>query len=348
MVAWLRSNHAVQLLLIGLKKARLCAGLFCLWIPPLIYGAGDSSAPMQPQTLPADSDEPVIIQGVDQYHQTLTEQIILYSSSVDSFISNERQNIESNHSRLLIGWGETLYEGGEYQGGQILDAKLHLPQLQNRLRIDINIGEEDGRAAEGGSGGTPSDQQQPSKVSVGLGLLMQAKEWINFRLSSGGRLQDNQLSLFATGRLRLGAKMGEWSNHVTGTWERDSRLGTQVNSRLDLERGLTDTLKFRSTTERIDYITASYATASQDLYLFQQLGERKNLIYQLGAYGLRQRDELDMELESYVASIHFRRRIYREWIFLDLIPQRIYARSRDFRPIAALTIRISALIGYQG
>lgn len=344
--------------LIGLKKVLLYVGLFHCCLPLIAWGGTEDNASQEPSdhSLITQSDKTIkprssqtneisMTDSVDYLYQTLSERIINYSSSVDSFFSNERQNVESNQSRLIIGWGETLYEGGLHLGEQIIDAKIHLPQTKNRLRIDISVGQQDEETA--GDRSRANLQQEESKFKVGLGLLLKAKERLNFRLSSGGRLKNNQLSAFVTARLRLSGTIKKWSVHITENMERDSKTGIQLLSSIDFERPISDETKFRSTTRRFDYYSPEYETTDHNFYLFQRLGDRKLLIYQLGAFGSRQPDEIKMDIDSYLAAFHFRRRIYKEWIYLDVIPQLIFADSNEFKPIAAITLRVSAIFGYQ-
>jgi hypothetical protein len=338
----------ILLHLIRSKKARLSAGFFCFFFSLSCWG--EASIGSNGAADPLQVDQPALVDQVavdfDEYHQSLTEKIIQYSSSVDSFFSNERQNIESNKSRLLIGWSETFYEGGDHFGTQIIDAKLHLPQTQNRLRIDVTAGQSD--EGDSSNTSTPGNEKSgdESDLSVGLGLLLKAKEWVNFRLSGGVRFQGGKISAYAVTRLRLSTNIGAWSSHLTETLERDSLAGIQLLSRLDFERPLSDVLKFRSTTQRTDYFDPEYETANHNLFLFQSLGDRRSLIYQLGIKGVRAFDEDEMSVTSYYAAVHFRRRIYRRWIFLDIIPQRIYSEENDFKPVFALTLQLSAVIGH--
>jgi len=114
-------------------------------------------------------------------------------------------------------------------------------------------------------------------------------------------------------------------------WKSDDKFGTTLNT--DISQMLTDHIMLR---------WSNYGNIAQDedieglewessLYLFHALSNRKALTYRLMILG---KTKAEVPLANYGFEFRFRRRVYRDWLFLELIssatwPREFIDESRD-------------------
>jgi hypothetical protein len=66
------------------------------------------------------------------------------------------------------------------------------------------------------------------------------------------------------------------------------------------------------------------------------------MVGELGVYG---QNRPNTHVTAYSAAFRYRRKIYRDWMVMEVRPQLVYTRDNGFHPIPSITLQIEAFFG---
>src|SRR3569623_1923396 len=112
--------------------------------------------------------------------------------------------------------------------------------------------------------------------------------------------------------------------------------GAGASSTLDFDRAMGETALFRSGTTLRWAETDQFLTAEQLMSIYQRIDPRRYVVYQVGAVATR---DPDWAMQQYFVAVHFRKNVYKNWLFMEVIPQINYTVDRDFRADPTHTFR---------
>ena len=78
----------------------------------------------------------------------------------------------------------------------------------------------------------------------------------------------------------------------------------------------------------------------QDFTFFHTVDDRNVLRYQGSVIGV---SNPQLRVTDYVAQVHYRYRLNREWLFFELNPQLHFPRDKNYDPSPALSMRLEVL-----
>jgi hypothetical protein len=78
----------------------------------------------------------------------------------------------------------------------------------------------------------------------------------------------------------------------------------------------------------------------QDFSIYHTINERTALLYQASVIGI---SNPQYEVTDYVAMIHYRYRLHRQWMFFELSPQLHFPKENNFQSSFALSMRLEVL-----
>ena len=107
-------------------------------------------------------------------------------------------------------------------------------------------------------------------------------------------------------------------------------------------RPLSMDLRFRYGFNASYYLNDDYFNISSSLSLIQDLSEKAIMVYRFSGSG----DTDGMEkVNSYTVATGYRRQLYKNYIYMDFVPEVSWPRSRNFEPTPAVSIKLEMIFG---
>ena len=214
-------------------------------------------------------------------------------------------------------------------------VKLALPALNDRANLMVGRGDEQEIIEELTTkfDTIPGNFNNIDDDSFLVGLGLTGKKRTGFKVSIGAKIRAPPEPYI---KLRYRKHWAVSESTLIGMrpivyWKSDDKLGATL--RFDIDQLLTEHIMLRS---------SNYGNVAQSndieglewessLFLFHALSNRKALTYRVMVLG---KTQAEVPLANYGFEFRFRRRVYRDWLFLELIssatwPQEFRDESRD-------------------
>jgi hypothetical protein len=117
-------------------------------------------------------------------------------------------------------------------------------------------------------------------------------------------------------------------------------LGVGETTQADLERFISEPMLFRASSNATWLKDTKNFDLRQDFSLYHTLNDRTALLYQASVLGIT---NPQAQVMDYVVLMLYRRRIHKDWVFLELSPQLHFPRERNYRLSTALSMRLEML-----
>jgi len=282
---------------------------------------------------------------VDTSHKQMSNFLESILTRADSLFSGNRSYDAPTGSYVALGGAYTLRKNVD--GGNELDpltrAKINLPKTKNRFQLLLD------REIENL---TKSESQRDAQVAAGqiaaddnpyLALRGVARETLNVALTAdvGARLRLDP-DPFVRLRARRVFSLGAWELPLSETllYRYDEKFSAATE--LACLRSVGDNIAIGI------ILNATYRdfTGGFDLGTSAAVGWRINdrslLATEIGAYG---QTEPEVQDTAYSFSLRYRRKIYKEWLVLELRPQLILLPLEDFREVPYFTVQLEVYFG---
>jgi len=280
---------------------------------------------------------------LDRPHAFLSDQFVSFADKVDRFFGGERNYQEGNRSVLQLDLTRIFQEDGDQNVRLTGRAKIHLPTTEQRLHLLLESNpDQTTPGAPGQPGQTSLFREFSGSDSYGAALRIENPEDSPWRISADAGLKLEQFALppFVRSRASYTAQAGNVGVKFAQSVFWYGTVGAGENTQLDADHYFGEKLLFRATSGATWLHDKQNFDLRQDLSLFQTLNEESSLLYQYSAIGVSQPSAV---VSEYVALMLYRRRIYREWMFLELSPQLHYPRADDYREIRQYVVRLEML-----
>jgi len=243
----------------------------------------------------------------------------LMAARFDRLFGNERIDTDYRSTHGILSAGIVSSESDHFEGVSKFRLHARLPRLSRRLGVFIGQDDSDEGAPLASTGLGPMRRpfglEQDDELLIGLGYRQPAFGGGTFDTSVGAHL-DSGLDPYFRGRYRI-AKPLRARNvlRLTETLFWQGALGAGGTSRLDVDRLLNERFLARWTG------AATVATRTHGVRwfsgatLYQSVGAGRALAYQVGISG---ESRAEVPVSDYGVQILFRRRVLREWMFLEL------------------------------
>ena len=316
---------------------------FALLVPHYA-GAEEASAGAEEASVVNSNADPEE-STVDTSHKQMSNFLESILTRADSLFSGNRSYDAPTGSYVALGGAYTLRKNVD--GGNELDpltrAKINLPKTKNRFQLLLD------REIENL---TKSESQRDAQVAAGqiaaddnpyLALRGVARETLNVALTAdvGARLRLDP-DPFVRVRARRVFSLGAWELPLSETllYRYDEKFSA-----------VTELACLRSVGDNIAIgiiLNATYRdfTGGFDLGTSAAVGWRINdrslIATEIGAYG---QTEPEVQDTAYSFSLRYRRKIYKEWLVLELRPQLILLPQEDFREVPYFTVQLEMYFG---
>lgn len=294
---------------------------------------------------PPEQEQPAErIEAIDAPRDYLSQKFVALVSEIDRFFGDDRNYQESNQSVIQLDITRVTGYSGDRKIVLTGRAKVNLPSAEKRFRLVLETNPDQNLTGES----TPTKITPPAnKVvtpdSYGAALRFEnAQEgYWHFSSDAGIKFQSFKSDPFTRVRGSYEVQFDPWRLKAAETlfWFKTSGAGT--NTRLDVERLLSEPVLFRAASNVTWLRDTKNLDLRQDLSVYHTLNDRSALLYQASAIGV---SRPAFHATDYVLLMTYRYRLHREWVFFELSPQIHYPRELNYRSSPMLSMRLELLL----
>jgi hypothetical protein len=307
-----------------------------------------AAAAVQADEPAATSDAPAAqrpIPALEQQREAVSSLVEMLLRRVDALFSGTRSYDAPTGSYVMLGGKSTFRRGqdGEDDLAPITRAKIHLPKTEQRLALLIE------RDIEGT---TTSDSQRDAQVAAGqataddnpyVALRALTARTLKLQLSAdAGVRMRSPPDPFARLRATRTFAAGSWQIPISETLLARRSEPFSATSEIAFLRGLTADTALALTTNATWRESLRGFDLSQTANLAWLISDRHLAALELGAYGTTQPR---LEDTAYSVAVRYRRKLYSDWLLLELRPEIVYPRNLDFRPLPSVVLQLEVYFG---
>ena len=274
----------------------------------------------------------------------LSAKITDFATNIDRFFGGDRHYQESNQSVLQLNLTRATGYGGDGNFKFAARLNLKLPATEGRFRLLVETDSENNLTDEQTKSSAQPDNKVVAPSSVALAVRYEKKEesrWY-FNADAGIKFRGVTTSPnpFVRARGSYSAPIGEWRLKVAESVYWFNTLGVGETTQLDLERILTTSLLFRSSSNATWLNDKQNFDLRQDLSIYHTLNDRTALLYQASVVGV---SNPQYQVTDYVVLAFYRYRLNRKWLFFELSPQLHFPIEKNYKSSHALSVRLEIL-----
>lgn len=272
---------------------------------------------------------------IDNSHDLLSQQVERYVRGVDAFFSDDRVYEESTGSYIRISGATTFSEEGDMSFSGTIRAKARFPHTKKKLQLLIESDDQED------SKDNPVDVVRDSDYSAAVRNVFKDTVLWNVHADAGIKVR-TPLDPFVRFRVRRSFSPENWAVRLSETlfWFNSDGLGE--TTQLNLDRRIADKSLFRARSTATWLYDVDQFNLSQDFFVFHEIDEKAGLIYHLAAFA---DTKPVIHTTAYLAAVGYRRKIYKEWLFIEFKPQIEYFKESDFESIPSVILKLEAIIG---
>lgn len=276
-------------------------------------------------------------------HNGISQSVTQTAEWLDGFFITEQAEQTTNTSHLLLRKDFKLYRGLIFARDLDIDLRLALPELEERLQVVISgdggLFREEALGKAGRA--TPDDAEtMPEATNLALEYLARLTRRVDFRLEAGLSRNGMWPALFGGARLRQRLfESDPWSARLVARSRWYTDAGWRSRMWLELDRRFNDDLLGRV------QVIGDWRQARDGVLcaggpvLMQKLSGQRALRYELIG---KWRSRPEQHLETGYLRVRYRQRLWRKWVFLELVPELSLPRQDDYAPRPGLLLRIDA------
>jgi hypothetical protein len=282
----------------------------------------------------------------DRLHQGLSNRVLKSAKAIDAFFYDERTEIEENKTTIHIKLDAFFEEGEDVEYRPRASFKLVLPGLEDKFHLVFSGDPEDDDEIFDTWIDTPvrgEEENDEDGASVRLRFFSKSRLKKNISSSIGARIRDGNIAVFPEGRFRQSFEFDPIALRFEQriTWYSDT--GWESKTKFDVDNLLSDRYLLRTSANGRWYEEKYGYFYSLSLNVFHSLAKDAMLQY---AWINRFATYPGNRLDESVLKVRYRQTLWREWLFLGIIPQLSFPRERDFEAVPGILLRIEGIFGY--
>ncbi len=268
----------------------------------------------------------------DRLQPAIGNRLRTLADRLDRFFSDEVVEEELQDSRIRLGPSVEWSRGGARELSFPVRLHLALPRLENRVQLFLDRWEDQWEDADDDTRGSDArrwlDWNEPDR-STRLGLqfspVTQLRQHLKF--TGGVRLSSGELDPYVSTRFRRSVPFDIWTLRFTQSvfWYREDGVGE--TTRVEFLRPLGERLDMRTVSAATWSETSRGVDLRQALVFRRWVAEGQAVALALSAAGHTRPTTV---ADAYAMSVEYRRLIYRDWVFLRLVPEARFPRDRDY------------------
>lgn len=296
-----------------------------------------------PPSTPAEevpSTPPLLLKKAEETHIAVSHSLESMARNIDAFFAADQTFQESTRSYARVRIDTKLDNDLQIGFDGDVRVKIDLPRTERKLKLLIESDDTTRTGVPDRLDDTPIDVVRRQDYLLSIERVNEVNKW-DVRPAAGIKMRwipDPFLRLRATRYHDLSG----WLMRTAGSvfWFTSDGLG--ANTTLDFDRPVGDMMFFRSSTILRWQENDQFLTAEQQLSMYHRLDPKHYLVYQVGA---RANQDPDWAMQQYFVAVHYRKNVYKNWLFLELIPQIDYRVERDFEALPSITLRLEGVFG---
>jgi len=281
---------------------------------------------------------------LDRQRHFITDRYIELTYGLDRLLSRKTAaQTDKNHSYLVLDIETIVNQAADNEYNLQMRAKADLPNTKQRLKLIFESQPDEDLSLQDNerSGRKRNNSLTPDDAIAGIEYAQQADEYRwRSSLDIGTRL-DFPLDLFSRIRLVKKTRVSQ-RTEVVARFEFPyfAREGAKPSFRFNLDHEINDRWSFGSVTRHKYSRREALHESFQSLQVNQWVSESLTIEYKIGAYG----DSIPVsEIDAYFANVAFKKRAFRDWIYLSFIPEVSYAREDQWHPRYSFVFAIQAI-----
>jgi hypothetical protein len=308
------------------------------------------SAPELTGPPPPAPEQPFRERLLNAPHEFLSRRVEDYARKLDNFFSDPNRAYDSTGSTLQIGGRITFFEGGIREHKADLHASVSLPNTEDRLKLIAQRGleaatqtaaERDIRNATGSTQVAAPGAPQDNNYYLGLKALAAEAFGVTFSAEGGARF-GRPIDPYIRLRAFRDFNFSQWQIRASETplWKHSE--GYSAASEVNFTRPLDELWQLRFTSKATWRSTTSYFDLAQIGALYYTPDPRTATTFELGAFAPSDRS---LKLAVYSVTLRVRRQVYRDWLYLEAVPQILYQEANRFSATRSLMLQLETLFG---
>jgi hypothetical protein len=222
-----------------------------------------------------------------------------------------------------------------YQAG--LNLRLVLPHTRDRLKLLVETDENEDDANETDLLGTKDN------VTYSTAIRVDFKERRHWKTSfDNGVRWSGEPVFFSRVRARRTDYFQTWRTRIlqTVSWRTDEHWGARFSS--SAIRPLDFMRHFRVGFNADYLLDDDFAELDSSVAIFDELSHRSAMLYQVAFFG----DTEDItKVTNTVISVSYRRKIHKDYLFAELVPEVAWPRENDYEVTPAITFILEMILG---
>ena len=256
---------------------------------------------------------------------------------MDAFFDDEIINDESSGSngRLFFTTRRVRGEGVDYQMG--VNLKLVLPRTRDRFKLLVETDENEDTQKETNVIGTTDN------VTYSTALRVELKKGKRWKSSwDNGIRWSGEPVYFSRLRARRTDYFENWRSRLLQTlyWRTDVEWGSDFSA--SLLRPISLHYHFRTGFNAGYILSDDFADLSTSAAIFHELSSRAAMVYQVAVFG--DTDSIS-KVNNTALTVSYRRKIYRHFVFAEVIPEVAWPREQDYDATPAISFRLEMIFG---
>ncbi|ALO45713.1 hypothetical protein [Pseudohongiella spirulinae] len=262
---------------------------------------------------------------LEEQRDDMSRGVSYVGRSFDDWLAGDVEADELNESYVQIRLNQRIGRHDTYFSNARISGRLDLPRASERWKL---IFESENREQNS------LRDQRLSNINASDftgGFSYEHPERNGWRINHDIGLRAKlPVDLFYRLRSRYSVDLNEdWYLGFTNRIYYYNQDGWGQDSRLFFTRTIDPVWNFRLETQ-VNYEHQERLTEfAQSFALHQQIGERENMVYELGLLG---KNRPVSEVDSYFAQMVYRRAIYEDWLILEVVPQLLFEYRYDWEP----------------
>ncbi len=309
---------------------------------PAIMTEAESAPDLTLETEEVEPEDPIKIEMLDWSRSVLADYIEELNDGLDSFFVESifdddaiDDKSSGSNGRVFFKTRRVRGEGVDYQSG--INLKLALPQTNNQLKLLIETDEDDDEIKESDALGTVDNVTYSTALRV---LIQQSEHW-NTNLDNGIRWEGEPVP-FTRIRARRTDYYDTWRSRFNQTVFWRSNIGWGENTRYSAIRPIDIRRSYRFALGASYLLNDDFFELNNSYGIFDELDDLQVLYYSFTIKG--DTDGIE-KINRYTTAISYRRKVYRNFVLAELVPEVSWPRDRNFEPTPALTFKLDIIFG---
>lgn len=334
---------------IGCFLSSCCLGLgvglvqpaLAWWPEPVLKPDSQLPAETAPGVTAEDDSEQTVVETgrLDDSREWLSAYLNSVSGNIDSFLvdmffADDLIGDDIAGSRAKITLASRNEAGGDAEYRFRVSVKLDLPNTNKRVKLLIESEEEEEAQS------TLRQSVENTSYSAALRFLVnEKKSWrSDFDVGMRGGLPPDP---FVRYRARRTSYFSEWELRLTQSFYYFNSLGWGEDTELRVDYPLNTEKLFRFDSRARYRLDNGYFDLTYGIALYHELSPKSVLVYNAGATG---DSEQGASFYNYFAGIRYRRLVYSDWMYAELLPQFEWNRETGYETRPVLMLRLESMI----